>query len=151
MRVFDENKNYELKNYDLEKGYLKADKILIAYHPAVPEQKEQSHRELVKTYENGGREYKKVIDSPYQPYQEAYEEYEHIMVYVPYTEAEIAQNKKIKYENTVEQYIRERYSLNSELAILRQRNTKPDEFAEYNDYVENCKARAKIDTQYYNY
>lgn len=93
MRVFDENKNYELKTYDLEKGYLKADKILVAHHPAIPEQEEQWHREVARTYESGGREFKKVIDSPYQPYQEAYDEYEDIQVYVPYTDKELAERE----------------------------------------------------------
>ncbi len=39
--------------------------------------------------------------------------------------------------------IRKRYTVNQELAILRQRDTKPEEFAEYNAYVEQCKAEAK--------
>ena len=30
-----------------------------------------------------------------------------------------------------------------ELAILRQRDTKPEEFAEYNEYVEQCKEQVK--------
>lgn len=37
--------------------------------------------------------------------------------------------------------IRERYSISDELAILRQRDTKPEEFAEYNAFVEECKAK----------
>lgn len=47
------------------------------------------------------------------------------------------------YESEVNKLIRQRYSLNSELAILRQRDTKPDEFKAYNDYVEQCKAKIK--------
>lgn len=39
----------------------------------------------------------------------------------------------------IEQLIRKRYSVSDELAILRQRDTKPDEFAEYNAYAEQCK------------
>ena len=35
--------------------------------------------------------------------------------------------------------IREKYSLDDELAILRQRDTKPQEFEEYNSYVEKIK------------
>lgn len=38
--------------------------------------------------------------------------------------------------------IRERYSINDEVGILRQRDTKPEEYEEYNLYVEECKARA---------
>ena len=47
------------------------------------------------------------------------------------------------YEHLVEQFIREKYSLSAELAILRQRDTKIVEFVEYNAYAEECKARAK--------
>ncbi len=47
------------------------------------------------------------------------------------------------YENLIVKKIRQRYSVNEELAILRQRDEKPDEFAEYNAYVEECKAAVK--------
>lgn len=47
------------------------------------------------------------------------------------------------YEAKVETLIRERYSVSQELAILRQRDTKPDEFAAYNAYAEQCKAKAR--------
>lgn len=47
------------------------------------------------------------------------------------------------YEERVEQLIREKYSSNQEFAIQRQRETKPDEFAEYFAYCEECKATAK--------
>ena len=51
------------------------------------------------------------------------------------------------YENLVVKKIRARYSVNEELAILRQRDTKPDEFAEYNAYVEACKAEVKAELE----
>lgn len=47
------------------------------------------------------------------------------------------------YEERVEQLIREKYSVNQELAIQRQRETKPEEFAEYFAYCEECKMLAK--------
>jgi hypothetical protein len=47
------------------------------------------------------------------------------------------------YESEIIRRIRERYTINQELAILRQRDTKPEEFAEYNAYVEQCKADIK--------
>ena len=47
------------------------------------------------------------------------------------------------YETEIIRRIRQRYSLNQELAILRQRDTKPKEFAEYNAFVEGCKAEVK--------
>ena len=48
-----------------------------------------------------------------------------------------------EYENKVVALIRQKYNVNQELAILRQRNTKPEEFAEYNEYVEQCKKQVK--------
>lgn len=50
---------------------------------------------------------------------------------------------EIEYENKIINKIRQRYSINQELAILRQRDIKPEEFAEYNEYVEQCKSEAK--------
>lgn len=47
------------------------------------------------------------------------------------------------YEERVVELIRLRYDINSELAILRQRDSKPEEFAEYNEYCEECKIQAK--------
>ena len=47
------------------------------------------------------------------------------------------------YAVMVEGLIRKRYSVSAELAILRQRDNKPEEFAEYNAYAEECKKRAK--------
>ena len=47
------------------------------------------------------------------------------------------------YGSMIEKKIRLRYSLSSELAILRQRYSKPEEFAQYNEYVEQCKAEVK--------
>lgn len=48
-----------------------------------------------------------------------------------------------KYEDLIVSKIRQRYSVNQELAILRQRDTKPIEYQEYFDYVEQCKSEAK--------
>lgn len=47
------------------------------------------------------------------------------------------------YGELVESLIRRKYSLSAELAILRQRGSKPEEFDEYNAYAEQCKAEAK--------
>lgn len=47
------------------------------------------------------------------------------------------------YGSIIEDKIRKKYSLSAELAILRQRDTKPEEFREYDEYVEACKAEIK--------
>lgn len=52
-----------------------------------------------------------------------------------------------EYSTCVEQLIRQRYSVSEELAILRQRDSKPAEFVEYNEYAEHCKQIARIEAE----
>lgn len=52
-------------------------------------------------------------------------------------------NQIVPYEEFVVQFIRERYTLDDELAIQRQKETKPDEWSEYFAYCEECKAKAR--------
>lgn len=47
------------------------------------------------------------------------------------------------YAARVSAMIRGRYSVDAELAILRQRDGKPEEFAAYNAFAEDCKARVR--------
>ena len=49
------------------------------------------------------------------------------------------------YGARVSELIRERYTLDSELAILRQRNEKPDEYQAYFAFCEECKAKARVE------
>ena len=49
----------------------------------------------------------------------------------------------LSYESLVRLMIREKYSIDEELAIQRQRDTKPNEFKEYFDYIENIKTQVK--------
>lgn len=53
-------------------------------------------------------------------------------------------DKQKEYESLVEKLIRVRYTVSQELAILRQRDSKLEEFAEYNAFCESCKAEAKL-------
>ena len=50
-----------------------------------------------------------------------------------------------RYKQALVERIRQKYSLDDELAVLRQRDTKPEEFAAYNDYIESCKAALKAE------
>ncbi|MGM9971352.1 MAG: hypothetical protein ACI35W_03005 [Anaeroplasmataceae bacterium] len=50
---------------------------------------------------------------------------------------------EIEYKNLVIKLIREKYSMDDEIAIIRQQTTKAEEFETYNAYVEECKAKAK--------
>lgn len=56
---------------------------------------------------------------------------------------EIPEETGTSYNEEVNSMIRQRYSLSEELAILRQRDSKPDEFEAYNEYAEYCKVEVK--------
>ena len=164
MKVYNENKTEVLETYDLELGYLKADKILKESHEAVPEvpaitvaakvaeitanggKVEEiggKQYKVVEEFPNGGQSVEEIKETPAIPAKDAYDEYEDIQVYIPYTAEELAERKQQKYENRVVELLRKKYSLNQELAILRQRDEKPEEYQAYHDYAEQCKATAK--------
>ena len=77
-----------------------------------------------------------------------YTEIRHVTVKDPDTWEEIAvadipPYTKAEYKAKIVELIRQRYDQDDENGILRQRDTKPDEFAEYDAYVEQCKAEAR--------
>lgn len=51
--------------------------------------------------------------------------------------------KELTYEQQVVALIREKYTSDDETALLRQRDTKPEEFEEYFAYCEECKKTVK--------
>lgn len=93
MKVYNKDKTEELKKYDLEKGYLIDDKLLIAHHEAV---QEQGHYETIAENEFGGKEVEWKIDVAGVP---AYDEFEDIQVYIPYTEKELLQRELYNLED----------------------------------------------------
>jgi hypothetical protein len=93
MKVYNQDKNQILEEYDLTKGYLKEDTITTHYEE-VKGVEEQWHYETIREYANGGKDVRKVIDVAGVPYSPAKDEIENIYVYVPYTEEEILENKK---------------------------------------------------------
>ena len=66
---------------------------------------------------------------------------------VEMTEEEIAEMQSqmplIDYSEEVNNEIRKRYSVSQEFAILRQKDEKPEEYAEYYAYCEECKKNVK--------
>lgn len=64
--------------------------------------------------------------------------------YVTEEEEQTSENVLLSYEERVVSFIREQYSLDEELSIQRQRDTKPEEFKRYFAYCEECKQRAKV-------
>lgn len=72
-----------------------------------------------------------------------------------YTPEEIAQQQaeqaaaersywqSVNYDEAVDAEIRKRYSESQEFSILRQKDEKPEEYAAYYAYCEECKAYVK--------
>lgn len=94
MKVYNQTKTEILTTYDLEKGYLKDDKLFIAHHEAQPEVKEMSHYVTIKEFSNGGKEVRKIVDVPHKPAKPAYDEYENIKIFIPYTIDEYLERQK---------------------------------------------------------
>lgn len=68
--------------------------------------------------------------------------------YLEITEEEIRQEQEEakkhqiqmpSYDELVDREIRKKYTMSQEFAILRQRDEKPEEYAEYFAYCEECK------------
>lgn len=122
MKIYNQN-NELVSNYDKTQYKLKL------------------KRTLVGTYANF-----KDIPEAYRKFQiniakDGLKVYERYGILMPYT----AEEKQAMYEKKVDELIREKYTLSQELAILRQRDTKATEFAEYNAFAEQCKAKAKAE------
>lgn len=63
--------------------------------------------------------------------------------------AERAYWQSVNYDEAVDAEIRKRYSVSQEFAILRQLEEKPDEYAAYYAYCEECKAYVKAQMKKY--
>lgn len=63
--------------------------------------------------------------------------------YCPKTKNMLEENKQLNRKEKIISAIRNVYSINDELAILRQRDSKPEEFKEYFEFVENIKNSLK--------
>lgn len=66
---------------------------------------------------------------------------EYLPVTVEMPDEEIKDTRS--YSEKVVSLIREKYSLDEELATQRQRDTKPEEFQKYFEYCEACKQKVK--------
>lgn len=95
MKIIDKD-GKELKSADRSKGRLVKEKRFVAHHEAREAVQEQWHYETVKEYPNGGKDVRKVIDVPGVEAAEAWDEYEDVMRYVPFTEEELAERKEKK-------------------------------------------------------
>lgn len=59
--------------------------------------------------------------------------------------APTAEELQAQYESKVESLIRERYTVSQELAILRQQESKSEEYQAYYAYCEEYKAKARAE------
>ncbi len=123
MKIYNEQKEL-MTNYDKTQGKIKIERTLVATYDnykAIPE------------------EYLKGEDYVISPNGKAFDVFYRVATVIPYT----AEEKQALYEKEVEKLIRKKYTLSQELSILRQRDTKVEEFDEYNACAEECKVKAK--------
>lgn len=88
MRIFDITKTIEITEPNLELGSLKEDTIKI-HHESIQHVDEVGHWKTIAEYQNGSKDVEWVIDVVGVDGHEAYDETEDILVYVPFTEAEL--------------------------------------------------------------
>lgn len=87
MKVYNEDKTKILSDYDLTKGKLVEDTIII-HHEPVKGVEEQGHYETIAEYPNGGKDVKWIVDVKGVEAKEAYDEEERIYIYKLFTEEE---------------------------------------------------------------
>ena len=98
MRIVDAE-GAEVESPDLSLGHLVADRLLIAHHPAVEAVEEQGHWETVAEYpETGGRDVVWAVDVEAVEVAEAWDEWEDVWRYVPYTPDELAEIERERAE-----------------------------------------------------
>ena len=105
MKTYNQEKTEIIENPDLEKGYLKPDKIVSKTIPAIEAVEEVFHYEY-EHYNNGGSLRRRVVDTPGVEAQPERYEYEEIRVYIPYTEEELLNNELFKLTGWFEGYYR---------------------------------------------
>lgn len=105
MEIYDINDKL-IENPDLEKGHIENEKKTI-HHDAVEAVEEKYHYETLKTYPNGGKSVKKVIDVEGVKAKDAYDEEVDIQRYILFTEEELKaqleqqKERKISYSKQV--------------------------------------------------
>lgn len=155
MKIYNQSKTKELNESELDfsLGHLIADKIVSAHHEAteaIPAKTvEQQVAEIeaggelveqikgayykIHKYPNGGKDAIRIEDMPAVPAKAAYDDYEDIQVYVPYTETElqkIADNKR-------------HTELKAELAKIKE-DIEQESFGIIRDDYDQKKARAAV-------
>ena len=92
MRIFNID-NIEIFEPDLSKGRVVPEKRFVIHHEAIREIPEVGHYNVIMEYPNGGKDVEWVVDIPGTPAQDAWDEYEDILRFIPFTELELATNR----------------------------------------------------------
>lgn len=110
MRIFNQDKTQELNRDELDfsLGRLEKDKLLIAHHNAI-EAKEAVYQRREVQEESGFSSIYKDLVSPAVEAKEAWDEYEDIRVFVPYTEEELKERAERKELTALEKWFTEVY------------------------------------------
>ena len=101
MRIFNTD-DIELFDPDMAKGRTVTDKLLVKHHEAVEAVPEEGHWETVIEFPNGGKEVEWVVDVPGVRAQEAWDEYEDILRFIPFTELELATNRIVELKQLLQ-------------------------------------------------
>ena len=117
MGILDKN-NVEITSPDLSLGHLVEEEVFVAHHPAVEAVREQWHYETVYEYLNGGRDVVKVVDVPGVEAKDAWDEYETIKRYVPYTEEELAALEEARNKPTLESRVETLETTTDDMILL---------------------------------
>ena len=117
MRILDEN-NVEITSPDLSLGHLVEEEVFVAHHPAVEAVRERWHYETVYEYLNGGKDVVKVVDVPGVEAKDAWDEYETIKRYVPYTEEELAALEEARNKPTLEDRVETLETTTDDMILL---------------------------------
>lgn len=115
IKVYDQSGNL-LENYDLALGKLDYS-TRTEHHPAIKGVEEVWHWETVAEYPNGGKDVRKVIDVVGVQAKEARDEEIPVMIYVPYTQAELDAMEAEKNKPTMEERLAQ---LEAENAYLKE-------------------------------
>lgn len=119
MKILDET-GAVLESPDLMLGYLTDDTEPLA-HPAVEGVEEVSHYETVAEYPNGGKDVRKVIDTPGVPAKAAWTEQVPIQRYIRYTEEELAAQEEARKKQEAKDQLPETVAaLQKENEMLKQ-------------------------------
>lgn len=106
MKIIDET-GAIIENPDLTLGYLVGDTEPLE-HPAIEGVEEVSHYETVAEYPNGGKDVRKVIDTPGVPAKAAWTEQVPIQRYIRYTAEELAAQEEERKKQEAKEKLPER-------------------------------------------